>query len=220
MGGPLTVILSDIWMVKMENNIVVPHKPIFYKRYVDNIINHRKKHEEDLLFKKLNDYHPKIKLAIEINPPKFFDTETIILNNEVVTTVHRTESKLPVPLESKVPKHYKGNTLLAELRHAKKIFLNLQKEVKNIKGKFSKANFPLRFANSVVAQFKNTTYNNNERNEEDEMIIPPQLFEIPKKMLFLQIRFCEANDKRSRSFLNKFYNFTNNRFKLIIRWKT
>ena len=55
---------------------------------------------------------------------------------------------------------------------------------------------------------------------EDEMIIPPQLFEIPKKILFLQVPFCEANEKRSKNFLNKFYNFTNEKFKLIIRWKT
>ena len=163
MGGPLTVILSDIWMVKMENNIVVPQKPIFYKRYVDNIISHRKKHEEDLLFKKLNNYHPNIKLAIETNPPKFFDTETIILNNEVVTSVHRTESKLPVPFESQVPKHYKCSTLLGKLHRAKKISSKFQKEVKNMKEKFSKANFPLRFINSLVAQLNNSTYNNNEK---------------------------------------------------------
>ena len=52
------------------------------------------------------------------------------------------------------------------------------------------------------------------------MTIPPQLFEIPKKMLFLQVPFGEANEKRSKIFLNKFYNFTNEKFKLIIRWKT
>ena len=52
------------------------------------------------------------------------------------------------------------------------------------------------------------------------MIIPLQLFEIRKKMLFLQVPICEANKKRSKSFLSKFYNFTNEKFKLIIRWKT
>ena len=97
MGGSLSITLSDIWMVKMENNIVIPHKPIFYKRYVDDIINRRKKHKEDQLFKKLNNYHPKIKLTIEINPPKFLDTGFIISNNEVATSVHRKESKLAVP---------------------------------------------------------------------------------------------------------------------------
>ena len=53
---------------------------------------------------------------------------------------------------------------------------------------------------SIVAQFNNSTYDNNERNEEDEMIIPPQLFKTPKKMLFLQLQFCEANRTRSKSF--------------------
>ena len=38
--------------------------------------------------------------------------------------------------------------------------------------------------NSIVAQFNNNTYHKNERNKEDEMIIPPQLFEIPNKILF------------------------------------
>ena len=52
------------------------------------------------------------------------------------------------------------------------------------------------------------------------MIIPSQLFEIPKKILFLQVPFCEANEKRSKSFWNKFYNFTKEKLKLIIRWKT
>ena len=75
-----------------------------------------------------------------------------------------------------------------------------KKKFKNIKQKFSKANFPLRFINSVPAQFNNNTYNNNERNKEDKMIIPPQLFEIPKKIVFLQVLFCEANEKRSKNF--------------------
>ena len=184
MGGPLYFTLSDIWMVKMENNIVIPHKPIFYKRYVDDIINRRKKHEEDLLLKKLNNFHPKIRLTIEINPPNSLDTEIIILNNEV----------------KKVLKHYKRNSLLGELHRAKKIPSNFQKEVKNSKEKFTKANFPLRFMNSVIAQFNNGTYNNNERNEIDERIIPSQLFEILKKKLFLQAPFCGANEKRSKNF--------------------
>ena len=116
-------------MVKMEKNIVIPHSLIFYKSYVDDIINRRKKHEEDLLFKKLNNYHPKI----EINPPKFLDTEIIILNNEVVTSVHRKESKLPVPWESKVPKHYKCNTLLGELHRAKGYPQVFRKKLKILK---------------------------------------------------------------------------------------
>ena len=36
------------------------------------------------------------------------------------------------------------------------------------------------------------------------MIIPSQLFEILKKILFLQVPFCKANEKRSKSFLINF----------------
>ena len=107
--------------------------------------------------------------------------------------------------------------MLGELHRAKKISSNFQKEVKNIKEKFSQESFLLRFINSVVAQFNNNMYSNKERNEKDEMIIPMQLFEIPKKILFLQVPFYEATEKRSKNFLNKFYSFTNEKFKLIIR---
>ena len=31
MGRPLFVTFSDIYMVKMENDIVIPSKPIFYQ---------------------------------------------------------------------------------------------------------------------------------------------------------------------------------------------
>ena len=37
MGGPLSVTFSDIYMVKIENNVVIPSKPIFYRRLVDYI---------------------------------------------------------------------------------------------------------------------------------------------------------------------------------------
>ena len=42
MGGPLSVTFSDIYMVKMENDIVIPSKPIFYQRLVDGIYTRRK----------------------------------------------------------------------------------------------------------------------------------------------------------------------------------
>ena len=74
MGGPLSVTFSDIYMTKMENDIVIPMKPIFYCRYKDDIYNRRKKYVEDSLFKALNSYHKNIKLTIEINPITFLDT--------------------------------------------------------------------------------------------------------------------------------------------------
>ena len=51
MGGPLSVTFSDIFTTKMEDDIVISTKPIFYRRYVDDIYNRRKKNVEDSLFK-------------------------------------------------------------------------------------------------------------------------------------------------------------------------
>ena len=42
MGGPLSVTFSEIYMVKMENDVVIPSKPIFYCRFVDDIYSRHK----------------------------------------------------------------------------------------------------------------------------------------------------------------------------------
>ena len=62
MGGPISVVFSDIFMCKMELDVVVPAKPIFYKRYVDDTYVRRKKNDVDKLFEELNSYNENIKL--------------------------------------------------------------------------------------------------------------------------------------------------------------
>ena len=64
MGGPLSVPFSDIYMIKMENDIVIPSKPIFYHRFLDDIYS-RQTLGDNVLFDQLNNYHPNIKLTIE-----------------------------------------------------------------------------------------------------------------------------------------------------------
>ena len=77
MGGPLSVIFSDIFMTKLEDDVVRPLKPIFYKRFVDDTFNRRKKNNPDHLFNAINEYHKKIRYTIEQNPTNFFDTKLI-----------------------------------------------------------------------------------------------------------------------------------------------
>ena len=43
MAGPISVVLSDIYVCKIEDYIVTPSKPLFYKRYVDDTYVRRKK---------------------------------------------------------------------------------------------------------------------------------------------------------------------------------
>ena len=50
MGGPIYVVFSDIYMCKMEEDVVKPLKPIFYKRYVDDTYVRRKRNEADTFF--------------------------------------------------------------------------------------------------------------------------------------------------------------------------
>ena len=74
MGGPLSVTFREIYMIKMESEIVIPQKLLFYHRYVDEIYSRRKKFKHDELFETLNNYYPKIKLTIEVSPAKVLDT--------------------------------------------------------------------------------------------------------------------------------------------------
>ena len=109
MGGPLSITFAEIYMVRMENDVVIPLKPIFYRRF-DDIINHCKKNVPDELFFILNNYHPNIKLN-EISPTKFLDTQLVNLNGKIETKAYRKPTKLPAPWSPNIPKHYKRNAI-------------------------------------------------------------------------------------------------------------
>ena len=104
LGGPISVVLSNIFCVKMEFDVVKPLKPKLYKRYVNDIHSKRIKNQPDKIFDKLNNHHPNIKLTIEINPSKFLDTEIMIKNSIIETSVVIKESKIPHHWSSAVSK--------------------------------------------------------------------------------------------------------------------
>ena len=87
MAGPITVVFSDIFLCKIELDVVVPAKPIFYKQYIDDTYVQRKKNNVDKLFEKLNSYNENIKLMLEVNPKKFLDTELVRETAEITTQV-------------------------------------------------------------------------------------------------------------------------------------
>ena len=61
-------------MVKVENIVVIPSKPIFHRRFVDDIYS-RRELGDNVLFDRLNNYHSNIKLTIEVNPSKYLDSK-------------------------------------------------------------------------------------------------------------------------------------------------
>ena len=51
-------------MIRIERDVLTTLKPIFYKRYVDDINNRRKKNCHDEVYEKLNSYRTNVKLTV------------------------------------------------------------------------------------------------------------------------------------------------------------
>ena len=148
MGGPVSVTLSNIQMIRMETDVVIPVRPIVYKRLVD-IYNRRQKNTSDLLYDALSKYHSKIKLTIETHPQRFWDSEITHINGTIEIRVHRNKTKLPIPWTSNIPKRYKRNAIETELHRTKRISSNFTSEVTFIRNKFESAGYHKRFVNPI-----------------------------------------------------------------------
>ena len=210
MGGPISVVLSDIYVCKMEEDIVAPSKPLFYKRYVDDTYVRRKKNETDELYNALNSYHQNIKLTLGLNPTKFLDTEIIRSNVKITTQVYNKMKKFPVHWTSKIPVRYKRNAITGELHRAKKIASNFDIEIKRIVKKYTAAGFPSRFVLSIIDDFD---------SGKDNLIIPQWLFE-ERKAFTIHLPFSPSNENFVKRFISKLNYFTNEKCKFNVVWNT
>ena len=121
MGGLISVVFSDVLMYKTELDVTVPAKPIFYKRYVNDMYVQRKKNYVDKLFEELNTHNENVKLTLEVNLTNFLDTELIRENGEITMQVFSKSTNLPVHWSSKISIRYKRNVVTGELNRAKRI---------------------------------------------------------------------------------------------------
>ena len=87
-------------MVEMENNVVIPSKSIFYQRFVDDIYS-RQKLGDSILFDQLNNYHPNIKLTIEVSTSKFLNIKLTNIISAYKFNVYQKNAKLYSPWTSK-----------------------------------------------------------------------------------------------------------------------
>ena len=140
-----------------------------------------------------------------MNPCKFLDTKLINNKGNITTEVFRKTYKLPVHWSSRVPKQY--------LHRSKRISSNSEIAIKVIKRKFQNAGYPPKFLSSAIHQF--FTPKNN-----DSFIIPPDLFEESKPFILVEIPYCEENENASKHFIKKFEAFTNQRYRIAIKWIT
>ena len=200
------VVLSNIFCVKIEFDVVKPLKPKLYKCYVDDIFRKQIKNQPDKLLEKLNNYHPTIKLTIKVNSSKFLDTEIMIKNGIIETSVVVKESKIPNHWSSAVPKRYKTNTILGDLHRAHKIWSNFELEKQRIKKKYLGVNFLYNFIQS----------NFNSYQQKFESLIPNWLFEEKyRKTVYIRIPFCQSNEHYALKFIRKLESFTKEKYSFV-----
>ena len=191
MGGPLSVTFSNIYLTKLEIDKVRPTKPLFYKRFVDDVINRRKKNTPDSLLTSLNCYHANINFTVKVNSSKFLDSNIKIVNGKVETSVYWKPNKMPVHWTSKVPKCYKRNAINDDLSRSYQISMNFDHEKEIIREKYHLAAFPTRFVDNVFHQFDQKLI---DKQAEYELIIPDFLFAEPKKFILVEISYCVSNE--------------------------
>ena len=217
MGGPLSVTLANIALTKLEIQKVKPTNPVFYKRYVDDVINRRKTDEPDTLFTIINSYHPNINFTIEKQPDKFLDTSLKVVEGKVITSVYRKPNKLPTHWSSKIPKRYKRNCINADLNRSYRISMDFESEKHKIRDKFIYAGYPSRFTESVITQFE---FKINQPTDDNELLIPENFFAERKKFMLIELPFCAKNEDMSKRFLEKLHIFTKHNFEIAIKWVT
>ena len=98
-------------------------------------------------------------------------------------------------------KTYKRNTNNVDLRPSKRISSNFGEEAPLKKEKFMKADYPLRFINSVVNEFQK-----GKECGDESFINSTGLFEIGKPFIFFEIPCCELNKIKSKFFRRNFIN--------------
>ena len=101
------------------------------------------------------------------------------------------------------------------LHHGPPKLQNAVNEIQSMVSSLFKADYLMRFINSVVNEFQK-----GKECGDESFIIPPSLFEITKPFIFVEIPYCELNEIKSKHFLKKFHKFTNNSFRIAIMWKT
>ena len=114
MGNPLSPVLANIFMAKLEADVVRPFNPPFYDRYVDDCFSEKKKDEPDSLFERLNCYHPNIVFTVELeeNPDHFLDTAFSYTNKSIAASSRNRGNYLHIGNLRSLP-NGKGITSLA-----------------------------------------------------------------------------------------------------------
>ena len=76
-----------------------------------------------------------------------------------------------------------------------------------MRNKFTTTGYPIRVFNSAIREF--TT---SQKNEDNEFVMTPWLFEFKNKIVFVEARYYLKNISSSKQFIETFDEFTDNTF--------
>ena len=171
MASPLRPTLANIFLCYHESNWLKDYrkdfKPVYYKRYVDDIFVLFNKPEHAQFFLEcMNKNHKNMKFSIEteINGSlSFLDVKIFQENDKFVTSVFRkgTFSVLYTNFISFIPLEYKFglvHTLLNRCFNLSSGFLKIHHKVDKLKKILSKNTYPQRFIDKLIQKFLNNMF--------------------------------------------------------------
>ena len=166
MGSPLGPTLANIFLSHHEttwlNECPVQFKPVYYRRYVDDIVVLFKSRNHVKKFRKyLNSRHKCMSFSVEEekdNKLSFLDVKVTREDNKFITSTYRksTFSGVYLNFKSFVPTEYKHGLIFTLLFRTYTLCSNytlLHTEIENLKTIWQKNSYPLFFIDKVIYRF-------------------------------------------------------------------
>jgi hypothetical protein len=213
MGNPLSPVLANIFMAKLESDVIKPLNLPFYVRYVDDCFTTRPKNAPDTTLKKLNAYHDNINFTVEESPDRFLDTSFQVKGGRFITKVHNKKGKLPTHWSSQTPTKWKHNCIMGDLHRASRISSNFNNEVHKIKQKYEEAGYPRKVILTAIKSFQAKNKNNNNANDS-------RASQENIKKMYIRLPYCTKNEALAKKFIRSLRRYTGNKFVFIILWQT
>ena len=166
MGSPLSPVLTNIFMVHLEEFMIprLKEKMSLWYRYVDDTFTFIKEDEIENIQKTLNDFHPAIKFTYETevnNIISFLDVKVTRKSDGTFDTeVYRkkTDSNIYLGWDSFSTRSWKIGTLKGLFRRAFLICSTesaLEKEIKHLKHVFTKINgYPSKVVSNTLHEIR------------------------------------------------------------------
>ena len=155
--------LANIFMAKLEEDVVRQYTPPFYDRYVDDCFSKKVENESDRMLERLNNCHRNIKFTVGEKPNQTW-TMLLSMKNKLSTAVWYSH------WYSQVPTNWKRNSMVGALHREKRLSTNLESDIKEITEFYLKAGSPKRVIQATINRFRHQT-------DKEESLIPEYTFD-------------------------------------------